>query len=60
MIAWVYEFSKNNEFTINWLLTKEIAKEIASAYRKPNGSSLYKFLELRKRIADKLEKFISQ
>jgi hypothetical protein len=57
LIAWVYEFY-NNEFILNWKLSKERIAEIIKAYRNPIKGSDVKKTNQRKMIAKHLENLV--
>ena len=60
LIAWVYEADQKGLFRINWQLSREIAFEIASAYRKPLEETNDRIQNMRKDFARYIEEFASQ
>ena len=60
IIAWVYETDQKGQFRINWQLSREIAFEIASAYRKPVEETNDRIHNMRKDFARHIEEFASR
>jgi hypothetical protein len=60
LIAWIYEYSSKGMFNINWHLSREIAAEIASAYRNPVENSRDWLKKMRDNFARYLEDFASK
>jgi hypothetical protein len=59
LIGWVYEVNYKGILSINWLLSRGLAAEIAHAYRQPVNAAGDKFQRLRDQIARQLERFAS-
>lgn len=61
LMAWVYRIQPDATFTIDWNLTRRMARELAAAYRLPlQPERMGKLQEVRNSIARELEKFASE
>jgi hypothetical protein len=61
LMAWVYRVQQPDEtFTIDWNLTRRMARELAAAYRLPLQPDRWKLQKVRDLIAQELEKFASE
>jgi hypothetical protein len=58
--AWVYEFDLGSYLALDWRLTRELAREIAAAYRVPLPEGSVALQEQRVRAADALEEFAAE
>jgi hypothetical protein len=58
LIAWVYRLTSEDSLTIDWGLSRQMAREIAAAYRSPLYSTGSPYLRpLRSKAAEALERF---
>jgi hypothetical protein len=60
LTAWIYELDLKGMFMINWQLSRELASEIVSEYRKPIEESKNRIQNMRKDFARHLEQFATQ
>jgi hypothetical protein len=58
LIAWVYRLTSEDSLTIDWGLSRRMAREIAESYRSPLDSTDSPYLKpLRNKAAEALERF---
>ena len=57
LMAWVYQLDSNGKFTIDWSLSRQMAGEIAAAYRRPLEQTNQGLQFLRHKLASALEAF---
>jgi hypothetical protein len=59
LIAWVYRVDAGEAFTLDWDLTRAMARELAAAYRSPLQPERGELQKVRDRVARALDKFVS-
>ena len=57
LMAWVYRLTSEDSLTIDWGLSRRMAREIAEAYRSPRDPRDLYFGPLRPKAAEALERF---
>lgn len=60
LTAWVYRFTPEKSLAIDWNLSRQMAREIAEAYRAPLDSKDRVLGPLRAQAAEALERFADQ
>jgi hypothetical protein len=59
LVAWVYQVQGNGRFQLDWKLTRAMAAELASSYRRPLVGSDMNWQNLRLEAAEALEALAS-
>ena len=57
LMAWIYKVDSDGIFTIDWPLSRQMAREIAMAYRKPSRQKNAELQDVREKLAIALETF---
>lgn len=60
LVAWVYRLNSDNTLALDWSLSRQMAREIAEAYRAPLDSKESSLAPLRTQAAEALERFADQ
>ena len=60
LVAWVYRLRPDNSLMIDWELSRQMAREIADAYRLPLDSKDQVLAQLRAQATQALEQFANQ
>ena len=60
LVAWVYRLTPEGSFVIDWSLSRQMAREIADAYRAPLDSKDLVLGPLRAQAAQALEQFADE
>jgi hypothetical protein len=61
LMAWVYRINPGETYTLDWNLTRSVARELADAYRHPlQPERIGKLQGVRNSIARALEEFASE
>lgn len=59
LMAWVFQVDAKGRFTIDWMLSRRLAGELAAAYRRPLNRADGQLHQIRQQAAQALESFAS-